>query len=196
MSSILLAGGVLAAAQNLAETSLAAATGSVAGVAGKPVSNGVSKIFGKVNAQTKSAAAPAKQKNVAHKGESAVGKTAIGTRGAAAKSPRWTARARSAALRPRMQWVEPPPKPAPQPVVAKVPPPAPQPTSEQIASIRTGAGRADVLAKLGTPTARLSIPGSGQLIEIYQYMDNRGNVGTVRLRDGLVSEVRVPNRND
>jgi len=194
--SILLAGGVLAVAQNLAETSLAAATGSVAGVAGKPVSDSLSKIFGKVNAQTKSAAAPARQKNAALKGEPAAGKTAIVTPAPAARSPRWGARTHSAGLQPRMQWVERPPAPAPQTQAAKVAPPAPRPTSEQIASIPSGAGRSDVLAKLGAPVARLSIPGSGQLLEIYQYMDNRGNVGSVRLQNGLVSEVRVANRNN
>jgi len=95
-----------------------------------------------------------------------------------------------------MQWVERPPAPAPQTQAAKVVPPAPPPTSEQIASIRSGTGRSDVLAKLGAPVARLSIPGSGQLLEIYQYMDNRGNVGSVRLQNGLVSEVRLANRSN
>jgi hypothetical protein len=90
-----------------------------------------------------------------------------------------------------MHFAAPPPAPTPEAAVAMAPVPRPQPTLEQIAAVGTGTERVDVLTRLGSPVARLSIPDSGQLLEVYQYVDHRGNLGSVRLRDGRVSEVRV-----
>lgn len=187
--SMLLVGALVASAQNLAETALAAATGSVAGVAGKPISDSLGKIFGQVNAQTKSAAAPQGQEGAAATREVPAEKAGVSTpapmAGALSAGP---GRSRS-----RMHYAAPPPAPAPEPepAVAVAPAPRPQPTLEQIASVGTGTERNDVLTRLGSPVARLSIPESGQLLEVYQYVDRSGNLGSVRLRDGRVSEVRV-----
>jgi hypothetical protein len=194
--SMLLVGALAASAQNLAETALAAATGSVAGVAGKPINDSLGKIFGQVNAQAKSAAAPQPQKNAPATREVPLEKAGVSTpapmAGALSAGPgsrSAPARGGSGRSRSRMHYAAPPP--APEPPVAMAPPPRPQPTLEQIASVGTGTERADVLTRLGSPVARLSIPESGQLLEVYQYVDRRGNLGSVRLRDGRVSEVRV-----
>ncbi|MCL5742405.1 MAG: hypothetical protein M1541_00560 [Acidobacteria bacterium] len=172
-----------AAAQNMAEVSLAAATGSVAGAAGKPISDSLDKIFGKVNAQTKSAAAPRRQEN------------SSGTRAPAAvpalSETSVRSRNRGRQSRSRLHYAAPPPAADQATAAAPVPPPRPLPTLEQIAAVAQGTGRADVLSRLGAPAARLSIPDSGQLLEVYQYVDRGGNLGSVRLRDGRVSEVRV-----
>ena len=197
--SILLVGAFAASAQNLAETSLAAATGSVAGVAGKPISDSLGKIFGQVNAQAKSAApqprknAPATRELRARKAGVSTTAPMAGALSAGPGSRSAPARGGNSRSRARMHYAAPlpAPLPAPEPPVAAAPPPRPQPTLEQIASVGTGTERADVLTRLGSPVARLSIPESGQLLEVYQYVDRRGNLGSVRLRDGRVSEVRV-----
>ncbi len=197
--SILLVGAFAASAQNLAETSLAAATGSVAGVAGKPISDSLGKIFGQVNAQAKSSAARQPQKSAPATREVPAKKAGVSTpahmgRGLSAGSGSRSAPARSGSDRSRSPMYYAAPPPAPEPLVAVAPPPRPRPTLEQIASVGTGTERADVLTRLGSPVARLSIPESGQLLEVYQYVDRRGKLGSVRLRDGHVSEVRVDNQ--
>jgi hypothetical protein len=193
--SILLVGAFAAFAQNLAETSLAAATGSVAGVAGKPISDSLGKIFGQVNAQAKSSASPQPRKSAPATREVPAKKPGVSTTApmagafsAGSGSRSAPARGGSSRSRARMHYAAPlpAPLPAPEPPVAAAPP-----TLEQIASVGTGTERADVLTRLGSPVARVSIPESGQLLEVYQYVDRRGNLGSVRLRDGRVSEVRV-----
>jgi hypothetical protein len=193
--SMLSVAAITAAAQNMAEVSLAAATGSVAGAAGKPISDSLDKIFGKVNAQTKSSATSQPQKNASGTREASAGKDGVGapaTATARASSGSSShSRNRGRQSRARLHYAAPPPVSAPATVAAAAPPPRPLPTLEQIAAVATGTGRSDVLTRLGTPVARLSIPESGQLLEVYQYVDRGGNLGSVRLRDGLVSEVRI-----
>jgi len=182
-----------AAAQNMAETALAAATGSVAGVAGKPISDAVDKIFGKVNAQAKSPGveeeireSPAGQRQPAAKTVARARRPAQGPAQGASSSRPYRGR-----LRGRMHFVAQPPV-EPQPVAPEAPAPqAPRPSREDISSVFAGAGRAEVVARLGAPVAQLSMPASGELIEIYQYIDRQGNLGSVRFRDGRVTEVRL-----
>jgi hypothetical protein len=192
-----------ASAQNIAETALAAATGSLAGVGGKPISDSLGKIFGQANAQTKSATAPQKQKDAPTAPEAPAKKADVSTpspvAGALSAGPVSApapapAGSGSGQSRPRMHFAAPPPAPAPEPAVAVAPALRPQPTLEQIAAVGTGTERTDVITRLGSPAARLSIPEGGQLLEVYQYVDHRGNTGSVRLRDGRVSEVRVDNQ--
>jgi hypothetical protein len=198
MISMLLVGALAAHSQNLAETALAAATGSVAGVAGKPISDGLSKIFGQVNAQAKTSATTAQQKNAPATPETTAGKAGASTPalgvgpGTASSGPAPAqGRSRSGGSRSRMHYAALPPVPSPQPAVKAEPPQRPLPTLDEIASVGNGTERSDVLTRLGTPVARLSIPESGQMLEVYQYVDRGGNLGSVRLRDGRVSEVRV-----
>jgi len=196
--SMLSAVAFTASAQNLAETALAAATGSLAGVGGKPISDSLGKIFGQVNAQTKSATAPQPQKSASAMREAPAEKADVSTPAPVVEAlpaglgpTSAPVRSWSGRSRPRMHYAAPPPAPESKPAVAVAPVPRPQPTLEQIASVGTGTERTEVLTRLGSPVARLSIPESGQLIEVYQYVDRRGNLGSVRLRDGRVSEVRV-----
>jgi hypothetical protein len=198
MMSMILMGALTAHSQNLAETALAAATGSVAGVAGKPISDGLSKIFGQVNAQAKTAAATPRQKNAPATPETTTEKAGVSTPAlgmgpgtASSGSAPAQGRSRSGRSRSRLHYAALPPATTPQPDAKTAPPPRPLPTLAEIASVGTGTERADVLTRLGAPVARLSIPESGQMLEVYQYVDRGGNLGSVRLRDGRVSEVRV-----
>jgi Flp pilus assembly pilin Flp len=84
-------------------------------------------------------------------------------------------------------------KPAlqPEPTLATL---VPSPTLAEIAQIQTGASRQDVLAKLGTPSARITIPDGDGLVEIYQYAAKGERLGSLRLTDGVVSAMRVEAR--
>ena len=92
----------------------------------------------------------------------------------------------SAKIRPKAEHAA--PVDLSQPVVT-VPPPV-VPTLESLASIGSGAKRED-LSKLGDPAYKMSIPDDGHLVEVYRYQANGKDVGTVRLRDGVVTAVQV-----
>jgi len=195
--SMLAAAAVTLSAQNLAETALAAATGSVAGVAAKPISDSLTKVFGQVNAQAKSSTNASEQKKETATPEVVPTKSEVSTPapGFAPASPgSGPATGRKWSGFGRMQYAARPPAPATQSKATMAASERPQPTMEQIASVSAGMERSDVLTRLGTPVARLSIPDSGQFLEVYQYVDRGGNTGSVRLRDGRVSEVRVDNQ--
>lgn len=182
-----------AAAQNMAETSLAAATGSVAGVAGKPISDAIDKIFGKVNAQTKSSAEQEGAARSAAVESQPAAKTAARPERPAQGPAQRTSGSRPYRGKPRGRMhdaARPPSEPRPEAPQAPAPQ-APGPSRQDISSVVAGAGRAEVVARLGTPVAQLSMPGNGGLIEIYQYIDRHGNLGSVRFRDGRVTEVRL-----
>ncbi|HUI80166.1 MAG TPA: hypothetical protein VLY24_19705 [Bryobacteraceae bacterium] len=57
--------------------------------------------------------------------------------------------------------------------------------------ITVGMSREDVL-KLGTPSGRITTDDDGHLVEIFQYNVNTASAGTVRLQDGIVSDVQIP----
>ena len=168
--------------QTMVEHALAAGGGSAAGVAGKTVSNGIDSIFRKVNQTTGAAAqtgtlAPARMP--------AAGVAPAGAGAVAAGKPS-RPRAGKPALEPEPSAATPDPSPAPAA-------PAP-PTLAEIAGIQTGESRQEVLAKLGKPSARITIPGGDGLVEIFQYAANGERLGSLRLTDGLVSSVRVEAR--
>lgn len=195
--SMLAAGAVALSAQNLAETALAAATGSVAGVAAKPISDSLTKVFGQVNAQAKSSTNEPEQKKTPATPEVAPAKPDISTP-ALGSAPAPSGSAPSAGrswsgLGRKHYAAAPPVSETPSATRAAVPE-KPRPTLEQIASVNAGTERADVLSRLGTPVARLLMPESGQMLEVYQYVDRGGNTGSVRLTDGRVSEVHVYNQ--
>ncbi|HTS51461.1 MAG TPA: hypothetical protein VMH05_26115 [Bryobacteraceae bacterium] len=69
--------------------------------------------------------------------------------------------------------------------------PAPStPAKEDLAKITVGMSREDVL-KLGPPASRTTMD-DGHLTEIFQYFVNTSTVGTIRLRDGVVTNVQIP----
>ena len=176
--------------QSLLEHSAAAAGGSVGGVAGKKVSDGLTAIFEKVDKTTQ--------------------KAAKGPKGTAANTPDTSAPILEVGpgVPKQRASVPPPPPPIRNAAVHKAPPlpltihavpvPAPQIQQTEIAKVSTdelrtvkaGMKRGDVL-KLGTPTARITMYDDGHLVEIYRYLEQDTNIGVVRLTDGSVSSVLV-----
>ena len=131
--------------QAMLEHALAASGGSAAGLAGKPVSDGVEAALARAGSLLDRAAAdkPAK------------------------KEPR----------NPRVYAIMPPA------------PPLPEVVPESFRQIKPGLKREELLANVGTPSSRITIPETGKLVEIYRYRANGGMLGSVRLVDGKVTEV-------
>jgi hypothetical protein len=177
-----------AAAQSSLEYAAAAAGGSVGGVAGKGLSAAIDKVFKKVDekgeqalkiaGEPQAAKAPGKTGKAAVKVEKDLPAMAPAARGrrsrpavalpAAAPSSDMAAFSRAAAV-----------------------PERPQVTRDQLASLQPGISAQNTIAALGRPSARISIPEEGRLLEIYQYSANGHVIGAVRLSGGVVSGVRI-----
>ena len=177
--------------QSMLEGAAAAAGGSAGGVAGKKVSDGLTRILGTVDKQTAKAA---------DQGKTKASKGASSPASADASGPLFevgpgTAKADGSNVPPpppvrRASNRKPSPEPA-VPVIAPPPPPAPVPapvvTSDNLRQLASGASREDVM-KMGAPSARITMADGGHLVETYRYQ----NAGTVHLTDGAVSSVQVP----
>ncbi len=191
---IAIAGSLLLAssipAQTLTEHAAAAAGATIGTAGGKQVSNAITKIFGQVDDTAKKAAgakveaaAPVKQ-----------------TSATPAAAPSFAATGSSTPTRRK------PRTPAPDyestasvntPVLAArvaEEPTRKEPTAEELAGIKVGATKKDLLAALGTPASRVTIPDEGHLLEICQYWAKGKPIGTVRLDNGQV--VTVEPRSD
>lgn len=203
-------------AQSITEVGAAAAGGATGGAAGKQVSSGITKIFGKIDQQTATAAktpSDSETKPETAKVTGASGPVTLpgGTPapGAAAPKAPKTLHVRSertekddyynlvpppppiqhaAVRRPDPPAkVEPPPAPEPPPTPVVVPPPPPV-TAEDLRAIAAGANREDVL-KIGQPASRITMFDDGHLSETYRYAAGRAVVGMVHLSDGVVTAV-------
>ncbi len=184
----------MASAQSMLEGAAAAAGGSVGGVAGKKVSDGLTKILGNVDKQTAKAADQGKNgkaatPNSVKSSEPSgplfeVGPGTVKPDGSNVPPP---PPVRRASIR------KPAPPPEPVPVILPPPPVAPPPaaTSDDLKALAAGASREDVL-KLGAPSSRISMGDGGHLLEIYRYQSKESTIGVVRLTDGAVSSVQVP----
>jgi hypothetical protein len=177
-----------AGAQSLIEHSAAAAGGSVGGVAGKKVSDGLSAIFQKVDQQTGKAAKPAAPAATAPSAASNAPLFEVGP------------------PVPKQKAGYPPPPPPPKHAVAKATPPLsrrivhvpvqpeleqpPRISLDQLRAVSSGMSREAVL-NLGLPSARVTMYDDGHLLEIYRYVDRDINLATIRLTDGSVSSVQV-----
>jgi len=188
----------LAWSQAMVEAAGAVAGGSIGGVAGKKVSDGITNVLGKVDAVASKAAKTGKAPEVAiekAKGDKPSGGTVLQVgSGAVIKDhslvpPPPPAR--------RVAAVVPPPPALPSsgtaPVVIQampVLPPPPQVTSEDLKTLANGTARKDVL-KLGAPASRITMYDDGHLVEIFRYQSRDTTLGVVRLSDGSVSSVQV-----
>ncbi|HLX43779.1 MAG TPA: hypothetical protein VKR43_10110 [Bryobacteraceae bacterium] len=183
---VMLMGGVVWG-QSMVESAAAAAGGSVGGVAGKKVSDGLNRIFNKVDQHTAKAAEDANKKKAVPEPNAPViqltaGSMKVETVGVPPPPPP----AHRAAARP---------KPAPvhvvPPMLAPIPPPPPPDvTAEELKVVTKGMRRDDVL-KLGVPSERITMYEEGHLTEIYRYASNQSLVGSVHLTDGKVSEILI-----
>ena len=181
--SLLLASSIQA--QTLTEHAAAAAGATIGTAGGKGVSNAITKIFGQVDETTKKAAgkkvetaAPAKPASAAPAAVPSFTATSTGTPvrrkpRALASDYESTATVNTPVLATRI---------AEEPLRK-------EPTAEELASIKVGATEKDLLAALGAPASRVTIPEEGHLLEICQYWAKGKPLGTVRLDNGQVVTV-------
>lgn len=184
---VVLIGGVVCG-QSMVESAAAAAGGSVGGVAGKKVSDGLTRIFNKVDQHTAKAAEDVKKTAPEKTPEATtplmqVGPGVLKENGSVPPPPP----ARHAAVHAKPAPVR---APAAIPIPVILPPPPPDVTAEELRTVKTGMRRDDVL-KLGVPSARITMFDEGHLIEIYRYSANETTVGAVHLTDGSVSRVLI-----
>jgi hypothetical protein len=193
----------IADAQSLAEHAAAAAGATIGTAAGKPLSNALGKIFGDVDKSTASSAG-AKPKTAVSKPEPDHEKVApLGAAGAPAEtSPGPATGAASEVLATHTSRAHSDRARAAAPL-APIPPPAPvaepapvikEPSVEELGSLHVGATEKEMLAALGVPESRVSIPDDdGHLRETCQYWAQGRPLGTVRLDNGQVVQVDVRN---
>jgi hypothetical protein len=178
-------------AQAILEHAAGAVTGSAGAVGGKKISDAIDTIFKKTNTEMKKAgdpkapATPQKSRTLTQQKSSGV--DPIGPA------------SRAGAVRPAGPKQQQPELPAEAregesaPVPAVVPPAAPPPvvaTAEEFAKLTPGTTGQDLAARLGAPAYKISIPEDGHLLEIYHYSANGVDLGSVRVVDGAVAEVR------
>ena len=189
----------LAWSQALVEATGAVAGGSIGGVAGKKVSEGITNVFGKVDAVAGKAAKTAKAPEVAVekvKADKPSGGTVLEVGSGAVIKDHSLVPPPPPAVRRAAVDVPPPPS-LPKSVTALVAiqpipvlPPPPQMTSDDLKTLATGTARKDLL-KMGAPASRITMYDDGHLIEIYRYQSRDTTLGVVRLSDGSVSSVQV-----
>jgi hypothetical protein len=180
--AILLAAGVCWG-QSMTEAAAAAAGGSVGGVGGKKLSDGLSAIFDKVDQSTARAAKPEKPSTtpLLEVGRG-VAKVEPGSVPPPPPLPGERLARRSVAP-PQVAEIQ-----APVPVVQA--PPPPQVTADDLRTVTPGMNRTDVL-KMGEPAARITMVNDGHLVEVYSYKHDDTLLGRVRLSDGAVSSAEV-----
>lgn len=189
---------VIVSAQSLVESAAAAAGGSAAGVAGKKVSDGLDKVFSSVGGVAATAAGTGDAKG--RRGMLSVPpipEVRMKSQPAGATPgplPR-TGGGRQANLRgPAQGATAAVTATDPAPVAEAVPaapaaPPAPLATVEDLKTL-SGATREDVVGKMGKPAARITSNDDGGLVEVYTFRGQGGSLGSVRMMNGKVTDVR------
>jgi hypothetical protein len=66
-----------------------------------------------------------------------------------------------------------------------------QPNASDLRAVNQGTTRDDVIDRLGSPAARVTIPEEGRFVEVYYYHAKGEPVGAVRLSNGTVTEVQL-----
>ena len=176
-------------AQALTEHAAAAAGATIGTAGGKQVSNGITKIFGQVDETAKKAA----------QGNTTAPKRSASATPAVAPSAGTTESVERVPVRRRT------PRPVYEPTASvSAPvlstriaeePPRKEPTVEQLAGIQVGTTEADLIAALGAPASRITIPDEGHLREICEYWAKGKPLGTVRLDNGQVVTVEPRTEN-
>jgi hypothetical protein len=177
----------------MVEAAGAIAGGSVGGVAGKKVSDGITAVFERVDATAGKAAKTGKAP------QAAVEKAKEGT--VLQVGPAGVIKDHSLVPPPpppvrRAAVVPPPPPVSESPTVIRQaipvlpPPPPPHASTEDLKALAAGTSRGDVL-KLGPPASRVTMYDDGHLVEIYRYQSRDTTLGVVHLSDGSMSSVQV-----
>lgn len=97
------------------------------------------------------------------------------------------------------RMIGPEPAPAPVPVAALapvVPDPAPLPSFnlEAMQEVKEGLSRDDLVAKVGVPFFKLTLPDGNHAVEIYRYRSNGQDAAVVKLLDGVITSVEMLSR--
>jgi hypothetical protein len=178
-------------AQSMAEHAAGLTGATVGTAAGKSVSDGITSIFGHVDQAASLAAEPKPAKK-------AVGTPPVAIPFAPDRVADITARPMIPARPPAAPYVRRAERtrPAPEAPAAldaiALPPdeaPAKEPNLADFENVKTGAPGAEVLAALGAPAARITIPEQGRLLEIFRYSARGQLLGTIRLENGQVVSV-------
>jgi hypothetical protein len=183
---------VTAQAQSLAEHAAAASGATIGTAAGKPLSNAITKIFGQTDTAAKKAAtAPSVTKPTAKpEPESAPLVQAVpqsgGGGGSLPAMGGGSAPSRHGGFTPHRAEAELASINPPEPVPSYQEPPRKEPTAEDFDTIQVGASEEQVVAALGQPESKITIPDDGHLVQICQYWSNGKQIGTVRLDNGQV----------
>ena len=186
--------GMLAPAQSLVEHAAAAAGGSVGGVAGKKISDGLNSVFGKVEKQTDQAAKTDRSSRASKVAESATDAPLFEVgpgvpKGSKASVPPPPPPLKKVAPRKPLPVARSVQIPMPAPQLEA--PPQPNPiTATELRAVKQGMPRSEVL-RLGPPAARITMYDDGHLLEIFRYQDADASLGVVRLTDGAVSSVQI-----
>lgn len=183
----------LASAQNLTEFGAVAAGSTVGGAGGKPVSDGITAIFGKADHQTaKAATKQTKRDNDLQAEVVKPAPVAPQTDPSGVPPPPSPARKGIAHASPVVeQYV------VPEEVarigswtdVAPTLPPPPVMSPEDLRSVSMGMTRAEVL-QLGAPSSKITTFEDGHVVEQYSYYQNGQRFGGLKLTDGVVSSVQ------
>lgn len=188
-------------AQSLTHISASALGGSAAGVAGKGVSDGLNAVGNVLGKAAKAAGEPAvKEKK---KGRMAPFLPPEPSLSSANTAPQQdpgpaggAAPARSGASRSRADAGNAKQRPAggaPLRATAGTNEPKPEPVriSHALPQLEAGASRQDVTERLGQPAGRITSFDDQGLVEVYSFREGRNQVGSVRLVNGKVTEVKV-----
>jgi hypothetical protein len=200
LGSFLLVTGVQA--QSLAEHAAAAAGATIGTAAGKPLSTALTNIFGHTDDAAKKAASAkvdtkipptrvvepvpvlpgAPQADVPALAPIG-GSSTPSRRGGLAPRPaaRQYASVNAAANSAQVAYPQEPPRK--------------EPTAEELATVQVGATEQELVAALGQPESKVTIPDDGHLVEICQYWSKGKQLGTVRLDNGQVVSVEARTQN-
>ena len=185
--------------QALVDHAAAAAGASIGATAGKPLSNGITAIFGKVDDTTAQAAKkPSEKDKDKDKAEKSKPEkpSALGSAPSASASGPSTPSSRpqrASSSRPSRRAVQ--SNSWPEPVVyTQVPPPVvKEPALQDLLNVQIGSKEQDCIAGLGTPSSRISIPEEGHMIELLRYTAQGRLLGTIRVDNGQVVNVLAAN---
>ena len=170
-------------AQSLAEHAAAAGGATIGTAAGKPMSNALTKIFGKVQSDAEKAAKNPSKPLTKTPVEPPAIRTPVASSSTPSAPPSSVAHRR--APRTETKAYE-PVVTQPFKIVPVEPPAVKQATAEELALIKIGTSEKDLVEALGRPNSRITIPEEGHMLETLQYRANGKPLATIRLDNGQV----------
>lgn len=191
-----LAAAALMSGQSIVESATAAAGGSAAGAAGKTVSDGLDAVFGKVGGVVKTASG-GKPRKATPAVPPLPTVRLTGQQPAPEAEPKTRVKAPAAVVR-RQANLQASPKTTvtvdPEIPGESLTPPAPpapvEPSIADLSGLSAGTSREDVLRKMGKPASRITMSEDHNLVEVYKFRNREGDLGSVRMVNGQVSEVK------